>query len=432
VTNDGDAPGPTTRSERNTVKPEASVAKAPPTAPEQKERAPFAGPDTHGLSPDEPPPDSSGRLFSGPLPDDLRPGQRPALDTDEGGLWMIADRIEDRLQDSGNRIHDEQLNRYVNEIACKVAHEFCDDIRVYVLRHPGFNASMTPNGTMVVWSGLLLRARNEAQLATVLGHEIGHFMRRHSVQRMRDARNRLGFLAVFSMAMGVTGIPVASEAAQIAVIGGMFGFSRDNEREADSIGIQLLANAGYDPREAPKVWANLIAEMKSDEDYEDRSVFFATHPQSDERMGTLDDIARELVKSKSDPIVNETEYQSIVAPHRAMFLSDELDLRRHEPIATLIQSLILEGNNVAELYYFLGESYRLRNQEDDDRNALEAYPQALSAAGTVPPEIHRSMGLIYRKQGATGDADASFRRYLEAAPDAEDRAIIEMILKRMS
>ena len=55
---------------------------------------------------------------------------------------------------------------------------------------PQFNAMMAPNGMMLVWSGLLLRVENEAQLAAILGHELGHYLERHSVEQLRAAKDR--------------------------------------------------------------------------------------------------------------------------------------------------------------------------------------------------------------------------------------------------
>ena len=65
---------------------------------------------------------------------------------------MMADRAEKKLQSAGNLVRDPEINRYVRGIACKLAGPHCKNIRVYVVRHALFNASMLPNGTMVVWS----------------------------------------------------------------------------------------------------------------------------------------------------------------------------------------------------------------------------------------------------------------------------------------
>ena len=93
-----------------------------------------------------------------------------------------------------------QLNQYVQELACRLAGDHCPDIRVNLVSTPQFNASMAPNGMMQVWTGLLLRVENEAQLTAILGHEIGHYLARHSVERMRQIKSGTAvgqFLALF-------------------------------------------------------------------------------------------------------------------------------------------------------------------------------------------------------------------------------------------
>ncbi|MEK9752794.1 MAG: M48 family metalloprotease [Rhodospirillaceae bacterium] len=195
---------------------------------------------------------------------DIRPGTRPAMSTDEAGLWMVLDGIERKLKTAGNRITDPELNAYISGIVCKLAGPYCRDIRTYVVRAPHFNATMMGNGTMQVWSGLLLRCRNEAQLATVLGHEIGHYIRRHTLQGFQDQLAKADFLTFLQIGLAVSGVPAGvGDLAQLIAVGGHFAFGRDHEREADLIGITLLSRYGYDAREAPKIWAQLQREMKA-------------------------------------------------------------------------------------------------------------------------------------------------------------------------
>ena len=124
---------------------------------------------------------------TGPI-EDVKPGDRPALNTDEAGFWMVTDRVEEKLRTSGRVVEDPEVNAYVRGILCRLTPEHCANIRLYIVRTPNFNASMMPNGAMQVWTGAILRTRNEAQLAYVIGHEVAHYLRRHTVQRWRDAR----------------------------------------------------------------------------------------------------------------------------------------------------------------------------------------------------------------------------------------------------
>src|SRR3546814_5968134 len=82
------------------------------------------------------------------------------------------------------------MHAYLVEFMQRLSRHFSSDMRVYLMRTPYFNASMAPNGMMTVWSGLLLRVNDEAQLAAILGHEMGHYMQRHTLARMRDMRSK--------------------------------------------------------------------------------------------------------------------------------------------------------------------------------------------------------------------------------------------------
>src|SRR5512134_627575 len=159
---------------------------------------------------------------------------RPEAGTDEGGLWAYMDREEQRLKRSSFLIRDPALQDYVNGIACRLAGDHCPEMRVYLVRTPYFNASMAPNGMMQVWSGLLVRMQNEAQLAAVLGHEIGHYLQRHSVERLRDAKSRSSFALILGMALGAAGAGAnVGQLAELGIVASMMAYGRDQEREAD-------------------------------------------------------------------------------------------------------------------------------------------------------------------------------------------------------
>ena len=110
--------------------------------------------------------------------EDALPGQRPPAGSDEDELWYAMERAERELQHHPLLVKDEALNAYVRGVACKVAGDYCPDLRVYIVDLPWFNASMAPNGMMLVWTGALLRFQDESELALVLGHEFAHFRHR--------------------------------------------------------------------------------------------------------------------------------------------------------------------------------------------------------------------------------------------------------------
>lgn len=344
---------------------------------------------------------------------------RPDEASDEGGLWAMMDREETKVRRSPFLLRDAALREYLQGIVNKLAGEHAADMRVYPVRTPHFNASMAPNGMMQVWSGLLLRVDNEAQLAAVLGHEIAHYLQRHSIERLRDLKARSAFGLFFGM-LGVVGL-----VGQLANTAGAFGFSRDHEREADAIGLSLMRQAGYDTREAAKVWDNLRAEVQASYggDPSKSSPMFATHPASEERSSTLSALSAD----DSGGFVGSAEFNQKLASLQRAMLDDELRRGQFGPTLVLLERLIARDPGRSELLYFRGEARRLRAGPGDHDLALADFLRA-QELGHEPPEVHRSLGYLFKQRDDIESARAAFVRYLERAPTAADSAMIKSFL----
>lgn len=342
--------------------------------------------------------------------------ERPDLATDEGGLWALMDREEEKLRHSRFLLGDAELQRYVSDIACRLAGNHCPDMRVYLVRTPFFNASMAPNGMMQVWSGLLLRAANEAQLAAVLAHEVGHYLKRHSLERMRDARSKSALAQFVGMALGVAGAGGAGSIAQLGVLAGMFAFSRENEREADAIGLDLMYQAGYDPMEASRVWAQLIDEK--DGESSGGTMLFATHPASTERRDTLAQAAGKLGTDRAGA-THADRYRIAIAPVRLAMLQDELRRRVPDSSLRLFDRLMTTQSRDGQLLYARAEALKARNNAGDAEQAMAALDEA-EALPDTPPEALRLRGQLLRTRGDHDGARTAFNRYLELKPTAPD------------
>lgn len=348
---------------------------------------------------------------------------RPDLASDEGGLWALMEREERQLRRSPFVLRDPELKSYVQDLACRLGGEHCPDIRVHLVRTPVFNANMAPNGMMQVWTGLLLRVDNEAQLAAVLGHEIGHYLQRHGLQRITDAKSK----AAFGQFLGVFGI--AGAVGQIAVLASAFAYGREHEREADRIGAQLMHAAGYDVREAAKVWNNLLVEIKArdGEDPGKNSPLFATHPSPPERQETLEQLARELPGGQT----GEARYAKATQRFLGEWLQDEVKRGQHEETIALLSRHIERQAAPGRMRYYRGETYRLRNRNGDVQAALADYLGA-AVLPDAPPETQRGIGLVQRQLGQTREARDAFKRYLALAPGAADAALINTYLAEMN
>ena len=98
-------------------------------------------------------------------------------------MWFLADRVEETLKNNHPLvIKDKIANDYVKGVFCKIEPDYCNKIRIYIVRIPQFNAGMFPNGMMLIHSSALLMLENEAQLASLMGHEFGHFFHRHGIK----------------------------------------------------------------------------------------------------------------------------------------------------------------------------------------------------------------------------------------------------------
>lgn len=350
---------------------------------------------------------------------------RPDPSSDEGGWWSQMDREEQRLRASGFLIRDKALNDYVSGIACRLAGPHCPDLRVYLVRTPLFNAMMAPNGMMQIWSGLLLRMTSEAQLAAVIGHEMGHYLARHSIERIRSAKTATAVGHYLGLALGAVRSSNAghiANTADIALIAGFLSYGRDQEREADGIGLDLMKRAGYAPLEAARVWEQMLEELKANPDAIEEfwriSILFATHPPARERQETLARLA-----AGTEGRTGESEYRSALAVQRTMFLNDEVRRRRFGETRVLFERLLKAAPDDGEVQYALGEAFRMRDGVGDAQSALAAYTRAKDMRGT-PPEMYRSMGLLQRQLGQQAEARASFARYLELKPGAPDAELI--------
>ena len=334
----------------------------------------------------------------------------------------MMDREERALRRSPLVLRDEKLLRYVQDIACRLGEEHCPDIRVFLVRTPLFNASMAPNGMMQVWTGLLLRVENEAQLATVLGHEIGHYLKRHSIERLRDIKSK----SAVGQVLGLFGLVGA--VGQIAVAASAYAYGREHEHEADRIGAYLMHKAGYDVSEAAKVWSNLLEETKAREgkDAGQTTSLFASHPAAPERQANLEQLAQTLPGGSA----GSESYADQIHPFISEWLEDEVKRGQYAESQALLSRHISRGFATELMTYYRGETYRLQGRTGDQDLALADYQSA--ASGNNPPaSAFRGIGLIERQRGQAQAAADALSRYLDLAPNAPDAPLIKTYIAEL-
>ena len=344
---------------------------------------------------------------------------RPAIDTDEGGLWGLMDREEQRLRRSPLTIRDPGLRDYLGGLVGRLAESHGPDIRVHAVRMPHFNALMAPNGMMLIWSGLLLRAENEAQLAAVLGHELAHYLERHQVEQMRAARDRALLAQLVGLIGGVGGV-----VGQIGLLATAFAFSREHENRADRLGMRLMQQAGYDGREAATIWHNLLGEMKvtGGKDAGKDGDLFSTHPTT---AGRRDDLLK-LAGDRGGE-VGDDRYRKAIAPLRFGWLQDEIKRGQYEESLVLFDRMLQRDAQDAEVRYARGEVYRLRDDDGDAARALADLQQA-TLAQAPPAPAFRSLGLVHKQRNENAAALQAFQQYLAQSPQAPDAGLVRSYL----
>ncbi len=243
--------------------------------------------------------------------------ESPLPEIGGGGYGIISLQQEHRLGQAWARIlrgsaklHDDALvSQYIEDLTWSlVTHSELQDKRleVIVLDNPTMNAFAAPGGIIGVHTGLLLTAENEAQLASVLAHELAHLSQRHfAAQLEEDRRNRPLFIASL---LGSILLSAANTEAGVAGIQASIGasaanklsFSRQNEREADYIGLQTLTRTGY----APQAMANMFMQLQKQARFSPvPPEFLLTHPVTQSRISDAQDRAASL---KGDALKRDT------------------------------------------------------------------------------------------------------------------------------
>ena len=180
---------------------------------------------------------------------------------------------------------DAELTRRMNEVGRRIAGASDQPGLTWeftLFEDDTANAFALPGGKVGVNTGLFDVAMNDAQLATVLAHEIGHVIARHSSERMSRRLLVQGGLAAIGLGLGDGSQAYIQLASQAATLGVVLPFTREQEGEADRIGLIYTARAGYDPRQAIDSWRNFESA-----DSERPPEFLSTHPAPGTRIQLL-------------------------------------------------------------------------------------------------------------------------------------------------
>jgi predicted Zn-dependent protease len=291
----------------------------------------------------------------------------------------------------------------------------------------------------------------------ILGHELTHVTNRHALKFNRDPRNKPIFFTMAGIAAALGGAGAAGQqqgqgnyvsaevlrstssvflglGLRLAFIAAVNGFGHDLEREADREGMERMVAAGYDPREAPRVFELLRDDHGDGGRLE--NFFFGNHPQLDERIANT----RELLKTHPRP----RDAGALAASAEDFTLRTRTVVRENAALdiragrfglakAQLDRVLSLAPRDPTTHLYF-GDLYRLQAQRANAADkplllgqAREAYERAAQLDATFPDPF-RQLGLLYYQSKDPEKAKGAFRTYLGLKPDAPDARRIKEYL----
>ena len=190
-------------------------------------------------------------------------------------------------------VQDDSLNRYLGEMNNRIAarsHRPKLPYSCRALNANYVNAYTFPAGSIGITRGMLLEMDNEAQLVGLLGHELGHVNSRHSAQRV--GQSMVAELVITGVTLAVAGSDRGGDWAPIIALGGQIGasallsaYSRDNEREADALGMAYMTGVGYPASGMSELMGVLVRQSSEKPGLLD--TMFSSHPMSEERLTTM-------------------------------------------------------------------------------------------------------------------------------------------------
>lgn len=353
---------------------------------------------------------------------------------DEKRLWIRSQEEQDVLNNSGLLYENRKVEEYLNAIASKLyTQEVLKNIpfKILILKDPHFNAFAFPNGVVYIHTGILARAENEAQIATLLAHEMTHCTHRHAAKNFRSIKNKTAVLATIQVTTAGIGGGVGNIVSALGSLGtlaAVTGYSRELESEADTVGLRLIVHAGYDPREAPKLFMHLKEELKEEKISE--SFFFGSHPRLQERIQNYEHLIDTEYSSNTGGIKNSEIFleniQDLILENAVL----DLKLGRFKFSQKGIEKYIKLNPNHPKAYFVLGEILNQKREKGDIEKSIDYYKKSIAVDSTYP-EPYRELGLIYFKQGEKILAKEFFQQYLSLSIDAPDRQYIEYYLKQI-
>jgi beta-barrel assembly-enhancing protease len=308
--------------------------------------------------------------------------------------------------------YDAEATDYINTLGNRLVTRGSDtrqEFDFFLIRNHQINAFALPGGFIGVNTGLILAAQAESEVAAVMAHEIAHVTQRH-IARMLAQSKQNQLLSLAALAVAILASRASPEAAEAAIAFGQAGlvqsqlnFTRDNEREADRVGLQILERAGYDPHAMAVFFERL---QRATRLYEGGAPsYLRTHPLTFERIA---DIQNRIQSLPYRQVPDSLEFQLVRAKLKASF-----DPPREA--REFFEESLKERKFLSEEASRYGLVVSLLRIKDFARARQEL--QALRKLGRTSPMIDTLNCRVLAESGDHAAADACYRAALKAWPN---------------
>jgi predicted Zn-dependent protease len=282
----------------------------------------------------------------------------------------LGKQLANEVERQAKIINDPVIAEYVNRVGQNLVRNSDAKVpfTIKVIDSEEVNAFALPGGFFFVNSGLILKADNEAELAGVMAHEIGHVAARHGTrQATRGEIAQLGMIPLIFMG-GWTGYGIY-QAASVLVPVGFLKFSRAMESEADLLGLEYMYKAGYDPT----AFVDFFEKIETLEKRKPGTVakVFSTHPPTDARIQAAQKNIQEYLKAKPEYVLTTSEFNDVKARLSAMHNKRKVDGPADASKPTLRRA---PGSGTGTVGADEGGSGNSTSSDDDDRPTLKRRP----------------------------------------------------------
>jgi predicted Zn-dependent protease len=230
------------------------------------------------------------------------------------------------VEKTAKMINDPVVTEYVNRVGQNLVRNSDAKVpfTIKVIDSDEINAFALPGGFFYVNSGLILRADEEAELAGVMGHEIAHVAARHSTKTATKGEiMQLATIPLILLGPGGWAGYGLYEGLNLAIPMSFLKFSRDNEREADFLGLQYMYKAGYDPN----AFVSFFEKIEAEERRHPGSIpkVFATHPPTPDRVQKAQEEIATILPARDEYVVTTSEFDLVKSRLRRIENKNKLD-----------------------------------------------------------------------------------------------------------